>query len=171
MTVVTRTMPSLRIEGARPDDHVIVLFGATGDLAKRKLLPGLYHLFEAGLLPRRYRIIGTSRRPLGDDEFRALGAAGDGGVRPRCEPGSRWDEFAANLAYAASDVGAADELADATRRAEDAIGGEPRRLHYLSVPPQAMAGIVETLGAAGLADGARVIMEKPFGPTSSRRGR
>ena len=72
MTVVTRTMPALRIEGARPDDHVIVLFGATGDLAKRKLLPGLYHLFEAGLLPRRYRIIGTSRRPLGDDEFRAL---------------------------------------------------------------------------------------------------
>ena len=162
MTVVTRTMPALRIEGARPDDHVIVLFGATGDLAKRKLLPGLYHLFEAGLLPRRYRIIGTSRRPLGDDEFRALArqATEEFG---RLEPGPRWDEFAANLAYAASDVGAADELAAATKRAEDAIGGEVRRLHYLSVPPQAMAGIVETLGAAGLADGARVIMEKPFG--------
>ena len=43
-----------------PDDHVIVLFGATGDLAKRKLLPGLYHLASAGLLPKRYRIIGTS---------------------------------------------------------------------------------------------------------------
>jgi glucose-6-phosphate 1-dehydrogenase len=162
MTVVTRTIPAHRIDGARPDDHVIVLFGATGDLAKRKLLPGLYHLFEAGLLPRRFKIIGTSRRPLGDDEFRALArqAAVDFG---RLEPGPRWDEFAANLAYASSDVGAGEELAAAAKRAEDAIGGDVRRLHYLSVPPQAMAGIVETLGAAGLADGSRVIMEKPFG--------
>ena len=62
MTVVTRTIPAHRIDGARPDDHVIVLFGATGDLAKRKLLPGLYHLFEAGLLPRRFKIIGTTSR-------------------------------------------------------------------------------------------------------------
>ena len=55
---------------ARSDDHVIVLFGATGDLAKRKLLPGLFHLAKAGLLPARYRIIGSARHALTDDEFR-----------------------------------------------------------------------------------------------------
>ena len=60
-----------RRENVAPsDDHVIVLFGATGDLAKRKLLPGLFHLAKAGLLPARYRIIGSARHALTDDEFR-----------------------------------------------------------------------------------------------------
>jgi glucose-6-phosphate 1-dehydrogenase len=58
-----------------PDDHVIVLFGATGDLAKRKLLPGLFHLAEAGLLPAGYRIVGTSRRSISDEEFRDVARA------------------------------------------------------------------------------------------------
>src|SRR4029450_2434155 len=53
-----------------PDDHVIVLFGATGDLARRKLLPGLFRLGKAGLMPARYRIIGSGRSQLTDDEFR-----------------------------------------------------------------------------------------------------
>ncbi|WP_443081105.1 hypothetical protein [Streptomyces sp. PmtA] len=58
--------------GAVPDDHVIVLFGATGDLARRKLLPGLFHLAKAGLLPDRYRIVGSApaQAALSDDEFR-----------------------------------------------------------------------------------------------------
>ncbi|HXR30270.1 MAG TPA: hypothetical protein VN752_03935 [Solirubrobacterales bacterium] len=55
-----------------PDDHVIVLFGATGDLARRKLLPGMFHLAEAGLMPERFFIIGVSRSELDDGEFRAL---------------------------------------------------------------------------------------------------
>ena len=65
-------MTAVRGSIARPDDHVIVLFGATGDLARRKLLPGLFHLAVAGLLPRRYRIIGTARRrsALSDADFR-----------------------------------------------------------------------------------------------------
>src|SRR5260370_15641724 len=55
-----------RVQGStpRPDDHVVVMFGATGDLARRKLLPGLFHLAAAGLMPGRYRIIGSSRRSL-----------------------------------------------------------------------------------------------------------
>jgi glucose-6-phosphate 1-dehydrogenase len=51
---------------------VTVLFGATGDLAKRKLLPGLFHLYELGLMPERFRIVGTSRHEVSNDEFRAL---------------------------------------------------------------------------------------------------
>lgn len=54
----------------RPGDLVIVMFGATGDLAKRKLLPGLFHLAAAGLMPDKYQIIGSSRRGLTDEQFR-----------------------------------------------------------------------------------------------------
>jgi glucose-6-phosphate 1-dehydrogenase len=55
----------------KADDHVIVLFGATGDLAKRKLLPGLFRLHDAGLLPRRVRIVGASPRDFSEADFRA----------------------------------------------------------------------------------------------------
>jgi glucose-6-phosphate 1-dehydrogenase len=149
--------------GPVPNDHVVVLFGATGDLAKRKLIPGLFHLAVSGLLPERYRIVGTSRKPLVDDEFRALARMAVDEFGRREATDDTWDEFAARLSYAASDAGAADDLADAVHRAEREIGGEPDRLVYLSVPPAAMAGIVRTLGDAGLAEGTRVIMEKPFG--------
>jgi glucose-6-phosphate 1-dehydrogenase len=149
--------------GPVPGDHVLVLFGATGDLAKRKLLPGLSRLAASGLMPERFHIVGTSRRPLADDEFRAHARAAVAEFGQQAASDDAWDEFAARLSYASSDVGAAEDLSDAVERAEAAIGGESRRLIYLSVPPGAMAGIVETLGAAGLAEGARVIMEKPFG--------
>src|SRR5262249_8494337 len=146
-----------------PNDHAVVLFGATGDLAKRKLIPGLFHLAVSGLLPEQYRIIGTSRKSVSDDEFRALAKAAVDEFGRRETSDETWDEVAARLSYASSDAGAADDLVAAVGRAEAEIGGENDRLFYLSVPPVAMAGIVETLGAAGLAEGARVIMEKPFG--------
>jgi hypothetical protein len=67
---------------ARPDDHVIVVFGATGDLARRDLLPGLFHLAKAGLLPARYRIVGSARSALTDDGFRRLAEEAGGRRRP-----------------------------------------------------------------------------------------
>ena len=79
-----------RSDGAAvPDDHVIVLFGALGDLSKRKLLPGLFHLDRAGLMPERYKVIGTSRKGGSEADFRAIAraavgdAAGDTWVRIR----------------------------------------------------------------------------------------
>jgi glucose-6-phosphate 1-dehydrogenase len=147
----------------QPEDHVIVLFGSTGDLARRKLLPGLFHLAEAGLLPNGYAIIGTSRKPLSDDEFRAHTRAAIDEFGRKTLTEERWAEFAANVHYAPSDASDAGELAAAVARARDEIGGSPRLLHYLSVPPKAFAGIAEALGREGLTDGARVILEKPFG--------
>jgi len=143
----------------RPDDHVIVLFGATGDLSRRKLLPGLYRLAQAGLMPDRYRIVGSSRSRLRDDEFRdfareAVEEFGHASVN------GAWDTFAGRLSYAATD---AEALPAAVEHAEAELGGRAGRLHYLSVPPVASRGIVEMLGVTGLADGARVILEKPFG--------
>jgi len=141
--------------------HVIVLFGATGDLAKRKLLPGLLHLTQAGLIPD-CRIVGTSLEDLDDDAFRAL-------AREACERFGRkihddaaLDEFTSRLTYAPQGAGPGT-LADAVTRAEAELPGTPRRLYHLSVPPAAAADVVHTLGEAGLAERARVIMEKPFG--------
>ncbi|HEU0304385.1 MAG TPA: glucose-6-phosphate dehydrogenase [Gaiellaceae bacterium] len=149
----------------RPDDHVVVLFGATGDLSRRKLLPGLFNLHCAGLMPERYRVIGVSRRAsaLSDDEFRerAREAVEKRGMR---EPsGPEWEEFAAHLSFAPADVDDADELVGAVERAEVETGGEPRRIYHLAIPPAAFSGIVAMLGEKGLAERARVIVEKPFG--------
>ncbi|MFD3452910.1 glucose-6-phosphate dehydrogenase [Streptomyces sp. NPDC058691] len=151
--------------GPLPDDHVVVLFGATGDLARRKLLPGLFHLAKAGLLPARYRIVGSApaKSTLSDDEFRkhAREAVAEFG---RSKPeGRAWQEFEAALSFGACDLGAAEPLLAAVQEAEQAIGGSPRRLFHLAVPPSAFTSVVETLGASGLADNGRVIVEKPFG--------
>jgi len=149
-----------------PDDHVIVLFGATGDLAKRKLLPGLFHLAVAGLLPRDYRIIGTSpaKFAISSDEFRehAKQACHDFCIsKPVGEP---WSEFAKHLSFASSDPGNYAPLVEEVERAEKAIGGAPRRLFHLAIPPAAFSSVVGMLGDAGLAtENSRVIIEKPFG--------
>ena len=83
----------------RPDDHVIVLFGATGDLAKRKLLPGLFHLAAAGLLPRKYQIIGPSpaKFAISTEEFRAHAkqAAQDFCITKPASEDDCWNEFSA----------------------------------------------------------------------------
>ena len=81
----------------RPGNHVIVVFGATGDLARRKLLPGLFHLAAAGLMPDRYQIIGSSRRDMSDEQFRDLAhraIADFGTVQPT---GAAWQAFARRL--------------------------------------------------------------------------
>jgi glucose-6-phosphate 1-dehydrogenase len=152
-------------EAPRPDNHVIVLFGATGDLAKRKLLPGLFHLHAAGLLPREYRIIGSAPKQfaLTSEQFRshAEEACDDFCITKPTDPS--WASFAGRLSFAAADPGETDELSEAIQRAEKEIGGPVRRLYHLAVPPAAFTSVVGLLGAAGLAQDARVIVEKPFG--------
>jgi glucose-6-phosphate 1-dehydrogenase len=141
--------------------HVIILVGATGDLARRKLLPGLFHLSQAGLLPE-CRIVGTSLDDLSPGEFRQF-------ARQACDEFARfavtdahWAAFEQHLTYISQTVGPAG-LAGVVAGCEKDLGGEPRRLHYLSVPPAAARSVVRALGEAGLVDRARVIMEKPFG--------
>ena len=151
--------------GPRPDNHVIVLFGATGDLAKRKVLPGLFHLAVAGLMPERYRIIGSApaRSAMTDEAFRAharQAAEQFGTSKPE---GAAWDAFAANLSFGSADPGHTAPLSLAIAAADKEIGGTPRRLFHLAVPPAAFESVVAEIGAMGLAGGARVIIEKPFG--------
>jgi glucose-6-phosphate 1-dehydrogenase len=142
--------------------QVVVLVGATGDLARRKLLPGLFHLCSAGFIPG-CRIIGVSLDELDVDGFRAAArsALDEFGSR-KTTSSSDWDAFAATLDYVPLSAGAA-ALRAAVDRAEASLGTECRRLHYLSVPPSAALTVVRTLGEAGLVERSRIVMEKPFG--------
>ncbi|GAA1877689.1 glucose-6-phosphate dehydrogenase [Streptantibioticus ferralitis] len=148
-----------------PDDHVIVLFGATGDLARRKLLPGLFHLANAGLLPRKYRIIGSAptKSALRDEEFRqrAKDAVAEFGMAKPV--GEAWRAFESALSFGTADPEQPGPLIAAVKAAEKAIGGSPRRLFHLAVPPAAFGSVVGMLGATRLAEGGSVIIEKPFG--------
>ena len=141
--------------------HVIVLFGASGDLARRKLLPGLFHLAGAGLLPE-CRVVGTSLDDLDTEAFRelALSSLDEFARRPITPDG--WEAFSADLIFVPASAGP-DGLAAAVAAAEADLGGEPRRLHYLSVPPRSALAAVQTLAEADLVDRSRIIMEKPFG--------
>jgi glucose-6-phosphate 1-dehydrogenase len=144
-----------------PGDQVIVLFGATGDLAKRKLLPGMFHLAQVGLMPERFRIVGAARKPLDEEEFRALARDSIFGSGRKPEDPETWERFAESLRFA----GVGEGLGDLQRQIEAAREelGEPELLFYLSLPPQAAAGTVDGLREMGLEPGARVITEKPFG--------
>src|SRR5215475_5698537 len=102
-------MPGSKVRGStfRPPNHVIVMFGATGDLAGRKLLPGLFHLAAAGLMPEEYHIIGSSRRELTDEQFREharQAVAEFGATKPT---GAAWPAFAGRLRFASAQPGAA----------------------------------------------------------------
>jgi glucose-6-phosphate 1-dehydrogenase len=152
---------------------VIVVFGATGDLARRKLLPGLFHLAKAGLMPPSYRIIGSApgRAAMDDDAFRrhAKDAVNEfGAAKPT---GEAWRTFESMLSFGAADPDRPEPLLAALQRAETAIGGRPRRLFHLAVPPAAFPSMVGMLSQNDLASGSRVIVEKPFGSdlASARR--
>jgi glucose-6-phosphate 1-dehydrogenase len=147
--------------GPTPDDSVIVLFGATGDLAKRKLLPGLFHLYELGLMPERFRIVGTSRHDVSDDDFRTLARSAIGNSDRSSPSDDHVERFVKLLSHATTTEGLPD-LAASVADAREEIDADTV-LHYLSVPPNAAAPIIEQLGSSGLNAGARVILEKPFG--------
>jgi glucose-6-phosphate 1-dehydrogenase len=159
--------------GGVSEPCAIVLFGASGDLAKRKVIPAMFDLAQNNSLGERYGIVGFSRTPMTDDSFRnSVGEAAKtisevGPVDP-----AKWDAFAQNLYYSAGDYGDADSYTKLAERlkqidAERKLGGN--RLFYLSTPPEVYREIIQHLGSAGLAKPSspgswvKVIIEKPFG--------
>ena len=141
--------------------QVVVLVGATGDLVRRKLLPGLFHLSSAGFIPG-CRIIGVSLDDIDPDGFRKAARAALDEFSTRKVTEADWSDFAASLDYVPLSAGAG-ALKAAVEKAEQTFDGESRRLHYLSVPPSAALSAVRMLGEAQLVERSRVIMEKPFG--------
>ena len=159
--------------GGASDPCAIVLFGASGDLAKRKVIPALFDLAVHNSLGSRYALIGFARTPMNDDSFRsATGEAAKsmsdiGPVDPE-----KWNDFATNLFYSPGDYSDQQAYAELAKRlaeldAQKNLGGN--RLFYLSTPPEVYRDIVEQLGRAGLSRPAtskswvRIIIEKPFG--------
>ncbi len=141
--------------------QVVVLVGATGDLSRRKLLPGLFHLCSAGFIPD-WRIVGVSLDDIDVDDFKAIARSALDEFGSRKTSPAAWERFAAQLDYVPLAAGA-PALKEAVARAEASLGVECRRLHYLSVPPSAALPVVRMLGEAALVERSRIVMEKPFG--------
>ena len=162
----TESPPSLFAHAPRAKigPTTILLFGAAGDLARRKLLPALFHLEVAGLFPESWRLIASSSRKLSDDDFREIArqAVEEFG---RCEPsGDHWERFTERVSYVGGGFapGATEEVARAVGEADRELGGS-QKLVFCAVPPKVFPDIVLGLGEAKLTEGARVILEKPFG--------
>jgi glucose-6-phosphate 1-dehydrogenase len=141
--------------------QVVVLVGATGDLARRKLLPGMFHLASAGFIPG-CRIIGVSLDEMDTASFRVFAREALKEFSTREVTDADWAAFSKDLQYVPMSAGA-EALKKAVLEAELSFNGESRRLHYLSVPPNAALAAVRLLGDAGLVERSRIIMEKPFG--------
>lgn len=151
----------------------LVIFGASGDLARRKLIPALYNLLLDGMLPPTYAVLGSGRRPWTDEEFRS--AMRDGLIKHSRQPlrDDAWHAFARRLFYLSGSI---DEPATypAIRSRLEAIEAETRmsghRLFYLAIPPDAFVPVCRGLNEAGLIHPpgdrqpfCRVIVEKPIG--------
>jgi glucose-6-phosphate 1-dehydrogenase len=155
-----------------PEPCVIVIFGATGDLTVRKILPAIYNLRRAGLLPPETTVVGFSRRELSDDDYRALAReALDSHSRVPVED-ALWDDFAQGIFYQPGQFGERGHFRDLAERLEQidaARGTSGNRLFYLATPPSAYTDIVRNLGRVkldreGRREGwARIVVEKPFG--------
>jgi glucose-6-phosphate 1-dehydrogenase len=153
-----------------PDDQVVLkptvflLFGATGDLAHRLVLPALFRLAQANLLPPDWRLIGNGRGDVSHENFqeRVRESLEEFGPKPADGP---WEEFRSRLLFAGGGFDASDpgSLLGVLAEAEKELGGAPQRVHYFAVPPSAFAKLTEGIGEHGLAERARVVYEKPFG--------
>jgi len=141
--------------------QVLVLVGGTGDLAQRKLWPGLFHLVTSRFIPA-CRIIGVSLDDIDVEAFRKIVRGALEKFCPRKVSDGDWCAFAEILDYVPLSAGAC-ALESAMKKAEESLGEECRRLHYLSVPPGAALSAVRLLAEAGLIERSRVVMEKPFG--------
>ena len=145
----------------------IVIFGASGDLTQRKLIPALYNLYRKQRLPPDVRIVGYARRPYSHAEFRQLVRTGVAEFSPDSFDAALWDTFAAHLWYVPGDLTTAEDYAhlDAFLREQEC--GAVDRLYYLSIAPDFYVPVIETLAATGMAHeqngSRRIVIEKPFG--------
>jgi glucose-6-phosphate 1-dehydrogenase len=143
---------------------VFVLFGATGDLARRMVLPAFYTLAIEGLLPADWVLVGNGRGDVAHEDFRkhVHDVLVEFGPHPDQGP---WREFEQRLMFAGGgfDTDSPGSLLDVIGEARGRLGPRAELVHYLAVPPQTFPELTRALGQHGLAEGARVVYEKPFG--------
>lgn len=147
---------------------IFVLFGATGDLAKRMVLPAFYELAQQGLLPSEWALVGNGRGSKTDEEFRThvRGALDEFG--PDVDE-KTWRSFSANLRFAGSGfaVDDAGELPSVLGDVRDDLGRDAQLVHYIALPPSTFTAYTEALAEHDLVDGSRVVYEKPFGTSQA----
>jgi len=147
-----------------PGPTAFVLFGATGDLAKRMVIPAFYQLALEGLLPRQWLLVGNGRGDVAHEDFRkhVHDVLTEFGPKPE-QPA--WDAFANRLFFAGGgfSTDSPGSMLAVLAEARKSLGGEPQFVHYLAVPPVAFAELTKALGQHNLAAGSRVVYEKPFG--------
>jgi glucose-6-phosphate 1-dehydrogenase len=150
-----------------PDPCALVIFGASGDLTKKKLFPALYSLAFRRLLPDKFAIVGVARTAESDEEFKAR-------MKEAVQEHGRdefrddvWETLTDGLRYIASDFSdesGADELAQTLLELDEERGTAGNRVYYLAIPPSVFPTVVDGLGRRRSADGwTRLIIEKPFG--------
>ncbi|HET6326736.1 MAG TPA: glucose-6-phosphate dehydrogenase, partial [Planctomycetaceae bacterium] len=160
-------------EKPQAEEAVIVIFGASGDLTARKLIPALYRLWTEGFLSERAPIVGVARREKSDDEFRAEMAEA---VKHEAPPGSftdqKWKTFAGRLFYHRTDIQDPQEFAALRKDLEEVekrSGVRNKQIAYLATTPDLFVPAVEAMGKSGMIPAAdsgrtlRVVFEKPFG--------
>jgi glucose-6-phosphate 1-dehydrogenase len=162
------------VTGTAPSDlppTVFVLFGATGDLARRMVLPAFFQLAQEELLPRDWRLVGNGRGDVSHTDFADLvrDALEEFGPEPDQGP---WEEFARRLRFAGGGFDDDDpgSLLDVLAGTREELGDDAQLVHYLAVPPSAFEKLTRGLQQHGLTEGARVVYEKPYGtsPASFR---
>ncbi|MDQ6784603.1 MAG: glucose-6-phosphate dehydrogenase [Actinomycetota bacterium] len=146
---------------------VLVIFGASGDLTRRKLLPALRRLASQNRLADELTLVGVGRTPMSGDEFRQLCevAAGAGAEN------AGWGSLLSSAHYVSGgydDPATYHKVAEVAERSDHSGGTDGNRLHYLATPPQLFGTVARHLGSAGLSDGSgggfsRLVIEKPFG--------
>lgn len=148
---------------------IFVLFGATGDLAKRMVLPAFYTLSLRGFLPDDWRLIGNGRGDVAHEDFRqhVHDVLEEFGSKPEAEA---WEEFQKRLLFAgggfnSDDPGSLLDVIEQAKRDVVAEAGSVQFVHYVATPPVAFEETAKALGAHGLSHGSRVVFEKPYGTT------
>jgi glucose-6-phosphate 1-dehydrogenase len=150
-----------------PDPCALVIFGASGDLTRRKLFPALYSLAMRHMLPEHFAVVGVARSPESDDEFRER-------MKEAVQEFGRdefkddvWDWLAEGMRYVSTDFadeGGEDRVVEVLNELDEQRGTAGNRVYYLAVPPDAIATLIQEIGERRSTEGwTRVIVEKPFG--------
>ena len=154
--MATRTMPP----------QAVVIFGASGDLTKRKLLPAFFHLFLEGLLPKGFAVVGYARTQMDDDSFRTYARENVERSSPHPVEGAVWDDFSKHLSYLTgefTDRNAMAHVVDHLEKIDAQLGTQGGRFFYAATPPSVYPDIAHRIGEAGMHPDAKIVIEKPFG--------
>lgn len=152
-----------------PEPQIIVIFGASGDLTQRKLVPALYKLRQARRIPPETTIVGVARRDWSDDYFREQMREGIEQFSDGIGSEELWQDFSQGLFYCSGDIDNSDsyqKLKDLLSELDGKRGTRGNRIFYLSVSPKFFPEAIQQLGAAGMLDDpikTRLVIEKPFG--------